>query len=77
LGITRFLGARTEGDDYRRVIPLMNVTAALSSGMWVQTGVLVRTSEARRARGNDRHSSRFAVRSARECRTLGDTRWRQ
>jgi hypothetical protein len=28
LGLTQFLGLRTEGDDYRRFIPLMNVTPA-------------------------------------------------
>jgi hypothetical protein len=28
LGLTQFLGLRTEGDNYRRFIPLMNVTPA-------------------------------------------------
>jgi hypothetical protein len=28
LGVTRLLGARTEGDDYRRFIPLMDATPA-------------------------------------------------
>jgi hypothetical protein len=40
LGITKFLGLRTEGDDYRRFIPLMNATPLWSSVLALFAGML-------------------------------------
>jgi hypothetical protein len=40
LGITKFLGLRTEGDDYRRLIPLMDATPLWSPVLALFAGTL-------------------------------------
>ena len=39
LGLAHFLGLRTAGDDYRRLIPLMDATPAWLPLLWVAAGV--------------------------------------
>ena len=40
LGLAHFLGLRTAGDDYRRLIPLMDATAPWLAVLWVLAGLL-------------------------------------
>ena len=40
LGLTHFLGLRTAGDDYRRLIPVMDATPAWLPLLWVAAGLL-------------------------------------
>jgi hypothetical protein len=40
LGLARFLGLRTAGDDYRRLIPVMDATPVWLPLLWVAAGVL-------------------------------------
>ncbi len=40
LGLAHFLGLRTAGDDYRRLIPLMDATPAWVVALWVVAGLL-------------------------------------
>ena len=40
LGLAHFLGLRTAGDDYRRLIPLMDATPAWLPLLWVAAGLL-------------------------------------
>lgn len=40
LGLAHFLGLRTAGDDYRRLIPLMDATPSWLPVLWVASGLL-------------------------------------
>jgi hypothetical protein len=40
LGLAHFLGLRTAGDDYRRLIPLMDATPAWLPVLWAASGLL-------------------------------------
>jgi hypothetical protein len=40
LGLAHFLGLRTAGDDYRRLIPLMDATPAWLPVFWLASGLL-------------------------------------
>jgi hypothetical protein len=40
LGLAHFLGLRTAGDDYRRLIPVMDATPAWLPVLWVVSGLL-------------------------------------
>jgi hypothetical protein len=40
LGLAHFLGLRTAGDDYRRLIPIMDATPSWLAAMWVAAGLL-------------------------------------
>jgi len=40
LGLAHFLGLRTEGDDYRRLIPVMDATPSWLPVLWVAAGLL-------------------------------------
>ncbi len=40
LGLAHFLGLRTAGDDYRRLIPVMDATPAWLPVLWVAAGLL-------------------------------------
>ncbi len=40
LGLAHFLGLRTAGDDYRRLIPVMDATPAWLPLLWVAAGLL-------------------------------------
>ena len=40
LGLAHFLGLRTAGDDYRRLIPVMDATPAWLPVLWVASGLL-------------------------------------
>lgn len=40
LGLAHFLGLRTAGDDYRRLVPLLDATPAWLPLMWVAAGLL-------------------------------------
>ena len=40
LGLAHFLGLRTAGDDYRRLIPVMDATPSWVVGLWVAAGLL-------------------------------------
>jgi len=39
LGLAHFLGLRTAGDDYRRLIPVMNATPSWLPVLWVASGL--------------------------------------
>jgi hypothetical protein len=40
LGLAHFLGLRTAGDDYRRLIPVMDATPSWLAALWVVAGLL-------------------------------------
>jgi hypothetical protein len=40
LGLSHFLGLRTAGDDYRRLIPIMDATPSWLAVLWVTAGLL-------------------------------------
>ena len=40
LGLAHFLGLRTAGDDYRRLIPVMDATPSWLPVLWVAAGLL-------------------------------------
>jgi hypothetical protein len=40
LGLAHFLGLRTAGDDYRRLVPLMDATPAWLPVLWAASGLL-------------------------------------
>jgi hypothetical protein len=40
LGVAHFIGLRTAGDDYRRLIPVMDATPSWLVTMWVAAGLL-------------------------------------
>ena len=40
LGLAHFLGLRTAGDDYRRLIPVMDATPSWLVALWVAAGLL-------------------------------------
>jgi len=40
LGLAHFLGLRTAGDDYRRLIPVMDATPSWLAALWVAAGFL-------------------------------------
>jgi hypothetical protein len=40
LGLAHFLGLRTAGDDYRRLIPIMDATPSWVIALWMSAGVL-------------------------------------
>lgn len=40
LGLAHFLGLRTAGDDYRRLIPVMDATPAWLPVLWIAAGLL-------------------------------------
>jgi hypothetical protein len=41
LGLAHFLGLRTAGDDYRRLIPVMDATPSWLPVLWVASGLLL------------------------------------
>jgi hypothetical protein len=53
LGLAHFLGLRTAGDDYRRLIPLMDVVPSWLPVLWVVAGLLYLVSLWRMLRKSD------------------------
>jgi hypothetical protein len=59
LGLAHFLGLRTAGDDYRRLIPVMEATPSWLPVLWVAAGLLFLVALWRMLRKSDRSAWPF------------------